>query len=122
MEVINIEKIDPKKVCVWLGRTDDIICAQPRYIHLTSWYPAPCDHFIDYPSIAKEAYETALLHCGSAAIATQSIEFLDVLLNSDFDFQVVTVRKGENDKYHVRVLSKAEALDNRRSFNMELRI
>lgn len=123
MEIINADKLDKSKIPVFLGKEDDIEAVLSRYIHLLQWYPHPTMHFTEYKKAAVDACEEAALHNGSAAISTQSKEFLDVLLETDFDLQIVTVRRDPDmSTYRLRVLSKKEAAENRESFDMELRI
>lgn len=53
-------------------------------------------------------------------ITTQSLELLDVFLESNLDFEVVTVRMYDNE-IKSRTLSKEEVLDNREKFNFDPR-
>ena len=123
MEIVNADKLDKSKIAVFLGKEDNIEAVLPRYIHLLQWYPSPTMHFTEYKQAAVAACAEAALHGGAAAISTQSKEFLDELLATDFDLQIVTVRcDPDMSKYRLRVLSKEEAASNRESFDMELRI
>ena len=123
MEIVNADKLDKSKTVVFLGKEDDIAAVRPQYIYMLSWYPYPKMHFTEYQQAAVSACKEAALHNGAAAIATQSKEFLDELLATDFDLQIVTVRRDPDmSKYRLRVLSKKEAAENREAFDMELRI
>lgn len=53
-------------------------------------------------------------------ITTQSLELLDVFLESNLGFEVVTVRMCDNE-IKSRTLSKEEVLDNREKFNFDPR-
>lgn len=54
-------------------------------------------------------------------ITTQSLEMIDVFLESNLDFEVVTVRRCDNE-IKSRTLTKEEVLDCREKFNFEPRI
>ena len=53
-------------------------------------------------------------------IHTQSLEMVDLFLESDLDFSVITVRKYGNE-IKARVLSKVEVAENRKAFNFDPR-
>ena len=53
-------------------------------------------------------------------VTTQSAEMIDVLLESDLDFNVVTV-KSDNGVIKSRTLTKEEAKEFREKFGIELR-
>ena len=60
---------------------------------------------------------------GIIILTTQSEEFLDCLLMSEFEFTQATVRHyNESSPYRIRVLSKDEALADREAFRIELRV
>ena len=79
------------------------------------YYPSITDHhteFGKYIDIAKEEEPPV--------ITTQSIEMIDVLLESDLDFEVVTVRRCD-DELRARTLSKEEARKYRELFDFDPR-
>jgi hypothetical protein len=51
---------------------------------------------------------------------TQSLEFIDVLLESDLDFEVVTVKR-VNDEIRSRTLSKEDVAANRKAWAFDPR-
>ena len=128
MKIINIEKLDGHKVFVITGRNEHIRKVA-KHLKATLYYcPRLEDHFTDYPECVndlKDCVESLVNKRDIIMITTQSKEFLDCLLESDLDFMQVTVRHYDNDDidtYRIRVLTKREALSNRRAFNMELRV
>lgn len=80
-----------------------------------------------YPSI-KTHYTELFKHVDDVkknnpkVIVTQNIEMVDVFLMSDLDFEVVTVRKGEDGKIRNRTLSKNDVYQNREVFAFEPRL
>ena len=54
-------------------------------------------------------------------VTTQSEEMIDILLASDLDFDVITVRDYDGE-IKTRTLPKAEAKQMRERFNLELRL
>lgn len=84
---------------------NDIVC-----------YPSATTHVTElgkYVDIAKEEEPPV--------ITTQNIEMIDVLLKSDLDFEVVTVRS-HNDRIVSRALTKEEVLEDRNAFGFDPRI
>ena len=79
------------------------------------YYPSVTAHhteFHKYINIVKDVK--------FPVITTQNSELIDVFLNSDLDFYVVTVRKYD-DGIRARTLTKKEALDLRETIELELR-
>lgn len=79
------------------------------------YYPAIPTHHTElgkYIDIAKEKLPSV--------ITTQNVEMMDVLLDSDLDFEVITVRKVD-DVIHSRLLSKKEVVEDRRKFRFDPR-
>ena len=124
MKIINLEKLDTNKIIVLTGRPNNVR-AVAQYLKAVLYYaPREEDYFEDYPAVANELQESLSYEKGVRIITSQSKEFLDCLLQSDIDFVQVTVRKydhDDDDTYRIRVLTKEEALANRRAFNFELR-
>ena len=124
MNIINIEKLNGYKTIVLTGRDNHV---RKIAIHLGARvYSAPRDtaYYEDYPMIAEDMKNRFADINGLVIITTQNKEFLDCLLESSMDFAMVTVRKFEyddSDTYRLRVLTKEDALENRRAFKMELR-
>lgn len=133
MKIINIEKLIGHNVIVMTGRSIDILMVANQIVIDPSFpqesllsYPAADDYFQDYPTIISGDLKDAIDNCGGTAIIeTQSEEFLDCLLESDIEFVLATARRFDEDglrTFRLRVLSKEEAWENRRTFNMELRV
>ena len=79
------------------------------------YYPSVTTHHTElgkYVDIAREEEPPV--------ITTQSMEMIDVLLESDLDFEVVTVRR-YNDEIRSRALLKKEVLANREAFDFDPR-
>lgn len=125
MKIVNVEKLDGRRRIVITGR-DKHIRRIANHLPAKLYYcPRVEDHFTDYPIIIKELQEMVAHEKGIVAITTQSKEFLDCLLQSDFDFVLVTVRQygsDDADTYRLRVLTKEEAWKNRCAFNFEMRV
>lgn len=125
MNVIGIEKLASHKTIVMTGRNEDIekvaryIVADPGNDIL--FYPDHLLHFEDYPDAIEELRKGLQDLDDVILIATQSKEFLDYLLESKLDFILATVRR-EGDGYHIREMSKSDALYMRTQFDMELRV
>lgn len=125
MNIINIEKLIDIKVIVMTGRCKNVRKVAQELKARLYHCPRNEDYFMDYPDVVKELQEEIKYEKGVVIITTQSKEFLDSLLTSDLDFVFATVRKydhDDSDTYRLRVLTKEEAWENRRDFNMELRI
>jgi hypothetical protein len=123
MEIINIEKLDGHKRIVLTGR-DENVRTISEYLKARLYYcPRYRDYFEDYPIIANHLQESLAHEDGIVVVTTQSKEFLDCLLESDFDFILATVRKNdwEDDIYRLRVVTKEYALECREGWNMEFR-
>lgn len=124
MEIANIEKLDLHKPIVLTGRNEHVRAIAKELKAKLYYLPRCEDHYTDYPAIIKDFQEHLEHESGTIILTTQSAEFLDCLLESDFEFTQVTVRHYDNDDvtaYRIRVLDKADALANRNAFNMELR-
>lgn len=125
MNIFNIEKLDLSKTVVLTGRNEHVR-AIARELKATLYYlPSYEDHYTDYPAIIQSFKHNVENKSGTVILTTQSAEFLDCLLESDFDFTQATVRHYDDDNnypYRLRVLNKADALANRKAFNFEMRI
>lgn len=80
-----------------------------------AYYPTVPTHHTElwkYVNIIKEDFPLV--------ITTQSVEMMDVLLDSDLDFEVITVRKVDN-VIHSRSLSKKEVIEDRKGFGFDPR-
>ena len=125
MNIINIEKLNGYKIIVLTGR-DKYVRKVAKEMQVKLYCcPRYEDYYMDYPDVVKELQEEIRYEKRIVAIITQSAEFLDCLLTSELDFVLATVRKfdhDDSDTYRLRVLLKEEAWENRRDFNMELRI
>ena len=124
MEIINIEKLNGQSRIVLTGR-DRNVRAIAKHLQARLYYlPNKYDYYEDYPICIKRLQELITDEDCVVAVTTQSAEFLDCMLESDMDFVLATVRQYDHDGAgvcRIRVLSKTEALENRRNFNMELR-
>ena len=79
------------------------------------WFPSPFSHHSEFGKCIEKIKEEA-----PPLIVTQNEEFLDALLNSDIDFDVVTTRKyGEEIKE--RILSKEKVKEMREKFDFDPR-
>lgn len=123
MNIINIEKLDGHKRIVLVGR-DTNVRQIAKYLQASLCYaPRDTDYYQDYPLVVNELQESLRCEFGIVIVTTQSKEFLDCLLESNFDFILATVRKdvNEDDVYRLRVVTKEYALECREAFNMEFR-
>lgn len=124
MKIVNIEKLNGHKRIVLTGR-DKNVRAIAKYLEARLYYtPRDTDYFEDYPMVIDELKESLEYESGIVVVTTQNKEFLDCLLESDFDFILATVRKNdwEDDVYRLRVVTKEYALECREAFNMEFRV
>ena len=127
MNIINIEKLDGHKTIVLTGRPENVRKIAKHLQAVLYYCPRDTDYFEDYPDVVNELKEciTSLENKRDIVIVTtQSAEFLDCLLKSDLDFVHVTVRNydhDDDDTYRIRILTKEDALRDRRAFNFELR-
>lgn len=123
MNIINIEKLDLSKPIVLTGRNEHVRVIAKELKAKLYYLPRCEDRFTDYPTIIKDFQKNLEHEEGIIILTTQSAEFLDCLLESEFDFSQVTVRHYNNGApYRIRVTTKEEALKNREIFNFELRI
>lgn len=125
MKIINIEKLHNHSIIVMTGRDEHVRKIASHLQALLYYCPRQQDYFMDYPVVVNELQECMVHKERVVIITTQSAEFLDCLLESNFDFVLATVRKfdrDDNDTYRLRVLPKAEALELRRDYSMELRV
>lgn len=76
------------------------------------YYPGWADHYTDYPLLI-----TQIKKDNPSAVTSQNIEFIDHMLNSDLEFDVVTVY----DNAKVRTLSKGTAKEVYEVMGLELR-
>lgn len=124
MEIINIKKLDGHKIIVLTGRYEHVRKIA-KHLQASLYHcPRDTDYFMDYYAVINGLQEHLTHVKDIVIITTQSAEFLDCLLTSNMDFILATVRqldRDDNDTYRLRVLTKKEAWENRRSYNMELR-
>ena len=123
MDIRNIEKLDLSKPIVLTGR-DEHVRVIAKELKAKLYYLPRCeDHFTDYPAIIKDFQKYLEHEDGIIILTTQSAEFLDCLLESEFDFSQVTVRHyNDGAPYRLRVTTKEEAYKNRQVFRFEMRI
>lgn len=79
------------------------------------YYPDITTHHTElglYVDIAREE--------APPVITTQSLELIDVLLHSDLDFDVITVRR-YGEEIRARTMTKEEVLQNREAFDFDPR-
>lgn len=82
--------------------------------------PEPDVDFSEFPNIINEIKEY-----NPSVIVSHNMEFIDCLLNSDLEFDVITVRfiyDSDPSMYYTRTLMKQDALELREKYEMELRI
>lgn len=80
-----------------------------------AYYPTIPTHHTElgrYVDVVKEN--------SPSVITTQSVEMMDTLLESDLDFEVITVRKVD-DVIYSRSLSKNEVVEEREKFGFDPR-
>ena len=107
-----------------LGKSKNIGTYLSENIHQEDkiiFCPEPDVHFSDFPNIINEIKEY-----NPSVIVSHNMEFIDCLLNSDLEFDVITVRSISNDdndySYYTRTLTKQDAYKLREKYEMELRI
>lgn len=76
------------------------------------YYPGWADHYTSYPLLINQIRKDNPL-----AVTSQNIEFIDYLLNSDLEFNVVTVY----DNAKIRTMTKETAKEAREVMGLELR-
>ena len=79
------------------------------------YYPSVTTHHTEFDKEVDTIKEE-----NPPVVTTQNAEFIDVLLNSDLNFDVITVRKYD-DSIRARTLTKKDALDLRETIELELR-
>ena len=123
--ILGLEKLTGHKTIVMTGRNEDIEFVANRIVEYPHsnilFLPDHLLYFQDYPKDIDELREELDVLDEVVVIATQSKEYLDCLLESKLDFILATVRR-EDDEYHLRVMSKSDALYMREMFDMELRV
>ena len=123
MTIVNLDKVTAP-IIVLTGRPSDIhevayhLVKEPLLDKLE--LPLHTTYYQEYPAVVQRIVEHGMIDRERLLIETQSIEFLDILLESDLEFQLVTVRH-DGEVYRLRVLEKEEARSNRENFSMELR-
>ena len=123
MNIMNIEKLDLSKPVVLTGRNEHVRAIAKELKAKLYYLPRCEDHYTDYPAIIKDLQRHLEYEDGIIIVTTQSAEFLDCLLESDFEFTQATVRHYNDDSpYRLRVLDKTTALADRNTFKMELRV
>lgn len=132
MKIVNFEKIT-NSIIVMTGRHPHILYTAERLVkdvHNDIWcFPQPTDYFEDYPKIisnmeqvAEKMMDELKKENSHVVIATQSNEFIECLLDSSLDFQLVTVYYDKNGSvYRLRVLDKETAIKAKREYGMEMR-
>ena len=76
------------------------------------YYPGCTDHYTDYPLLITQIKED-----NPPAVNSQNIEFIDYMLNSDLEVNVVTVY----DDLKIRTLTKKTAKEVYEVMGLELR-
>lgn len=76
------------------------------------YYPGNTTHYSEYEKCVEDLKE-----CKAPVVTSQNIEFIEFLLNSDLNFDVITVIEDNN----VRKLSKSKAKEVREEMGLELR-
>ena len=79
------------------------------------YYPSVTTHHTElgkYVDIAREEEPPV--------ITTQSLEMLDVFLESSLDFEVITVRRYDNE-IRSRIMTKEDVIDHREKFDFDPR-
>lgn len=127
MEIINIDKLQGHKRIVLTGRYKSVIQVAEELVDdyfVNFWtIPHSLDYFEDYPLRVNNTFDRFPAGADKIGIIyTNSLEFLDVMLKSKHDFILGTVRQDPKGQLRIRVLTKEEALYNRETFNMELRV
>lgn len=79
------------------------------------YYPSVTTHHTELGQFVDIAREEE-----PPVITTQSLEMLDVLLKSNLDFEVVTVRRYDNE-IKSRTMTKEDVIDCREKFNFDPR-
>jgi hypothetical protein len=82
---------------------------------IIKYYPFVTTHHTEL-----EKYIDMIKKDNSSVVTTQNLEMIDVLLSSDLDFAVVTVRR-YGDEIKARTLPKEEVAANREAWNFDPR-
>ena len=121
IEIVNIDKLQGHKRIVLTGRYENVAEVVEELFEdghrIFEVQPYERYYFADYPHLVD-----GFLDEDRIIIYTNSIEFLDVMLKSKHNFILGTVRQDYSGQLRIRVLTKEEALYNRETFNMELRV
>ena len=126
MEIYGLDKITSSYIVV--GGRHDIITALEDRLRQTRVVtrvvmPSNTTYFQDYPAEA-ERLNNLTVHQREGElvmIETQNIEFLDALLDSSLEFDVITVRVVQ-DTIRIRSLTKQEAKQDRESYGFDYRV
>lgn len=127
MEIVNIDKLQSHKRIILTGRYRHVHSVIVELFKRDNSHgtcdvaPGVDDYFADYPEMVNDIFNN-ICHDHTHIIYTNSIEFLDVMLKSKHEFILGTVRQDYSGQLRIRVLTKEEALHNRETFNMELRV
>lgn len=132
MKIVNFEVIT-NRVIVMTGRNRYIRYVAEKLVkdvHNDIWhFPRSTDYFEDYPKIisnmerlVEKMIDELKQESSHIVIATQSDEFIERLLDSSLDFQLVTVYCDKDDSvYRLRVLDKETAIKAKREYGLEMR-
>lgn len=107
-----------KQLVLLLGETENV----REYARLelgelaVRCYPKSTDHYTEYKKYIRFLERQKYIK----AVTTQSLEMIDIFLNSDLDFKVIRIRKVDG-KVIGREWSKQEAFDLRKLFCFDLR-
>ena len=125
MEIVNFEKVTSKIVLV-VGRNEHVEYVAGKLTKNMQLnyccFPDKTDYYKDYPEIIERLHRWIEIENERTVITTQSKEFIECLLESKMDFQVVTVIFDNEDMcYRFRVLDKDTAIKCKEVYNLELR-
>lgn len=125
MEIVNFEKITSKIILI-TGRNEHVEYVAGKLTENMQWnyycLPEKTDYYKDYPEIIKRLHKAIGFENERTVITTQNKEFIECLLESEMDFQSVSVIFDSEDMcYRCRVLDKDTAIKCKEVYNLELR-
>lgn len=117
---LNDEGRNNMKTVLLLGKNDVIEEYAERVLKVDMKFdilrcPAITDHhteYVEYVGVIRD--ETP------PVITTQNLEMIDILLESDLDFKVITAKRID-DEIRTRILSKEDVVKNREAWNFDPR-